>query len=87
VKWWGGFGRSPILGGIRAITTIGDRLVIAGDFTEAGGVAASCVALWNGSGFEPLGGLNDGSALLVVGADRGGRFSASGSTPVAGVAR
>lgn len=31
------------------------RLLVAGQFTHAGGTAASHVAVWNGSAFEPLG--------------------------------
>lgn len=38
----------------------GDALIVAGVFTEAGGVPASNIARWNGNGWQPLGsGLNN----------------------------
>lgn len=73
---WGGGTDGPV----RAIAKRPNgHLVIAGDFTEAGGVAAMRVALWNDMVFQPLGeGIVTGTpeCALAVGDDiyLGGRF-------------
>ena len=40
---------------IAVVAAGGDSLYVVGAFTQAGGVAANNVALWNGSAFEALG--------------------------------
>lgn len=47
----------------------GSSIVVAGAFTSAGGVAVQNVALWNGTGFQPLG--SGVSGTIVCGAVKG----------------
>lgn len=86
-------GPSQVLGNLAADTN--GELVVAGQFTSIGGVAAANIARWDGSSFRALGlGISSGSAnnsalqflpngdLLV-----GGRFSAAGMSLAHNVAR
>jgi len=67
------------------------KLVVGGEFTSAGGIAASKVALWDGTNWQALGtGLDDTVCALTV--YRGelvaaGRFTAAGAVPANSVAR
>jgi len=48
----------------------GDMLVVSGGFTFAGGVAASHIAMWDGSAWSPLGdGLAGGGPVAVSGGE------------------
>lgn len=71
-------------------------LVVAGNFTHAGTVAAANIAAWNGSDWRAFGsGLTEGRdytqvyALTVFNGDliAGGRFEASGNDDVYNIAR
>ena len=67
-------------------------LYAGGDFTTAGGIAATNIAKWNGSSWGPLGsGLNGGgvSALAVSGSDlyAGGSFTHAGGIAANSVAK
>jgi hypothetical protein len=43
----------------RTLLVVGDKLLVGGGFSSAGGVTARNVALWDGRTFEPMGnGLN-----------------------------
>ncbi|MBK8068182.1 MAG: hypothetical protein IPK27_11320 [Rhodanobacteraceae bacterium] len=76
---------------ITAIKALGSDLIVAGDFTTAGGQPANRVARWNGSAWSALGsGMNNiVYALAVIGSDvyAGGGFSEAGGQPIQGVAR
>lgn len=96
---WDGAGWAPLASGLSgsaaaafALTVFDDGggpdLYVGGDFTSAGGVAASRIARWDGAAFTPLGaGLNDQVRALRVFDDGGGPalyaggwFTASGAT-------
>lgn len=66
-------------------------IVIGGQFTHVGPVAAARVAFWDGSDWSPLGdGLNGWvMALVLYGGElyAGGEFTASGGIPMSGLAR
>lgn len=52
---WAPFGGGTN-GTVRVIKVLANgHVLLAGDFTEAGGVAANRVAIWNGTSFQPLG--------------------------------
>ncbi|WKZ66039.1 MAG: T9SS type A sorting domain-containing protein [Flavobacteriales bacterium] len=54
-------------GTVRVALPLSDgRLLIAGDFTEAGGMAASGVAIWDGSAHQALGGGVMGTVACAV---------------------
>ncbi len=76
---------------VLALTTYHGQVIAGGEFSAAGGVAASHVALWNGSSWQPMGdGLNDDVLALAVFKDEviaAGRFTSSGSVPLDQVAR
>ncbi len=67
------------------------NLYAAGNFTQAGGVAASCIAKWNGTQWSPVGGGVSGEvfALATRGADLyvGGNFGQAGGSPASQVAK
>lgn len=81
-----GTGLSGTVGGGQtsalALQVIGSTLYIGGNFSSAGGVAASCVASWNGTVFSALGsGLDlQCNALAAIGTDLyvGGNFTSAG---------
>jgi hypothetical protein len=56
---------------IAVVAAGGDSLYVVGAFTQAGGVAANNVALWNGSAFEALGTGLSGTitSAAVIGSD------------------
>ena len=59
-----------------------NQLIVGGGFTEAGGVSANRIALWDGSSWSPLGtGMNDQVYALAVYNNRlvaGGLFTTAG---------
>jgi hypothetical protein len=76
---------------VRSLTTLpnGD-LVAAGDFSTAGGVAASRIARWNGSSWAPLGtGISSASLYGLYAVTTmpngdvvaGGYFTSAGGVP------
>jgi len=59
--WSEGFGPPPDGQGLNtfvdAIETMDDSsLCVGGGFIEAGGITVNCIAIWNGSSWEALGG-------------------------------
>lgn len=68
----------------------GTELLVGGDFTGAGGIAAACVARWNGSTWAPLGAGFDGTVRALADWQgqivAAGSFGASGSTMLSGPA-
>jgi hypothetical protein len=68
----------PMAGGVNsnvnAIVVIGSDVYVGGRFSMAGGVAASRIALWNGSSWSPL----------WLGIQGTGNFSVSGLAEIAG---
>ncbi len=106
VAKWNGSTWSPLgsgLGGtypeVQALAVFndgsGDALYAGGSFTTAGGVAASCIAKWNGSTWSPLGAgvLGPVFALAVYDSGTGpalyagGGFSSAGAVGAHYVAR
>jgi hypothetical protein len=94
---WQALGGS-VSGAVRALAvTPGGDLVAGGSFDAVDGVLASCVAIWNGSTWSPLGSGIRGSVMwlgvhaLLVTANgdvyAGGRFDQAGGGPVANIAR
>src|SRR5262245_54109383 len=76
---------------VNAIVTIGNALYVGGDFTLAGGIAATNIAMWDGARWSALGiGLNgsvnamatDGNILYA-----GGGFTSAGGVNVNGIAK
>jgi hypothetical protein len=67
---------------VTALAVSGPDLYVGGSFTNAGGIAATNIAKWNGSTWSALGaGMNDSvSALAVSGSDlyAGGAFTNAG---------
>ncbi len=76
---------------VRALAVVGDDIYAGGEFSRAGGVAASNVARWDGSGWSALGeGTNDTvHALAVIGGAlyAGGSFTSAGGIPAEGIAK
>lgn len=81
---------------VSALAMFNGRLVAGGNFTTAGGVAATHLAVWNGTAWSPLGNPNAPvRALAVRNASTlnntflfaGGDFTAIGPLPMVGVAR
>ena len=72
-------GRGP---GVFALAVLGNNLIVGGEFTNAGGTSASCIAQWNGNSWSALGsGISgDVDALAVSGTNlfAGGAFSTAG---------
>lgn len=63
---WAPFGGGTN-GTVRVIKKLANgHVLIAGDFTEAGGVAANRVAIWNGTGFQALGAGVQGTVHCAV---------------------
>jgi hypothetical protein len=79
-----------------ALCLFGDSLVVGGQFDHAGGVPANNIALWDGVAWHAMGDgfnvdlfANNNVDALVIWNGRlvaGGRFTASGTQPVQGVA-
>lgn len=91
---WNGASWSPLgsglygtIGGgnteVRALTMIGDNLYVGGNFNGVGGVAASCIAKWNGGGWSAIGsGVNNrvwSFAKSATDLYAGGAFSIAGN--------
>jgi len=79
-------------GEILAMAVIGSDLYVCGYFTQAGGVAASRIAKWNGTTWSSVGGSNIAGyakALAVIGTDLyvGGDFSAVGGIAASNIAK
>ena len=78
-------------GEVRVTLERGSDLIVGGDFTQAGPVAASRIAVWNGTSWSALGDGFNGpvEALFEWNGDiyAGGSFSASGATPLSNLAR
>jgi hypothetical protein len=76
---------------VSALAVSGSDLYVGGDFTTAGGSAATNIAKWNGSSWSALGpGMNHGvSALAVSGSDlyAGGEFTTAGGSAATGIAK
>jgi hypothetical protein len=90
---WMSMGTVPGVNGTisdMAVLATGD-VIIAGTFSEAGGLPASRVAKWNGNQWSPLGsGVNDYVwALAVIGQEvfAGGQFTIAGGMPANRIAR
>ncbi len=70
---------------VRAICQYGDLLVVGGEFTRVGELAAAHVVAWDGSSWRPLGsGCDDDVTALTVRDDRlwlGGHFHVAGGVP------
>lgn len=76
---------------LRGAAVFGDELIVCGDFTSVGGVAANSIAWWDGTTWHPFGaGANAGPTCLLVDADGfwiGGGFTAVDGTSTRMVAR
>ncbi len=77
-------------GPVRALASVSDGLIVAGDFANAPGMPMGHIARWDGAAWHPLGTGTDGPvfALLACG-DRvyaGGDFQTAGGTPANHVA-
>jgi len=87
-----GHGQSPV---VFALAEYAGKLIAAGHFTNAGGVAVNSIAAWDGSSWSALGsGLMNGSyqgsisALAVYDGNliAAGRFSTAGDSPAINIA-
>ncbi len=86
--------RGPgIVGEVRALTRLGDDMVVGGTFTTISGTAVNHVARWDGTTFSPLGagltGVSVDSLLTLANGDvvAGGVFLQSGPTALNHVGR
>jgi trimeric autotransporter adhesin len=99
-QWDSGQGWLPLGSGVNntvaAIAVSGGNLYAGGSFTNASGVTANRIAMWNGSSWSSLGtgtanGLGNGSvsAILVDGSDVyvGGTFTNAGGAPAKAIAK
>src|SRR5688572_15469210 len=102
-RWLPTFGRLPGMNGHALAFAVyddgaGPALYAGGDFSSAGGVAASRIAKWNGSSWSALGsglgGLGSSVRALAVWDDGSGpalfvagRFDTAGDVPALNVAR
>ncbi|UCD64263.1 MAG: hypothetical protein JSW34_02160 [Candidatus Zixiibacteriota bacterium] len=75
---------------IVAMTVYDEKLIVAGNFHTAGGVAANHIASWDGSSWSPLGsGTSGGVKALAVYGDQlfvGGYFGTAGGVEVNNIA-
>jgi hypothetical protein len=76
---------------VNAIAIIGTSIYVGGDFTLAGGGAASRIARWNGSAWSALGtGMNAPVSALAANNDTlyaGGEFTLAGGTAATYIAK
>ncbi|MGA2278933.1 MAG: hypothetical protein ABSG80_01370 [Verrucomicrobiota bacterium] len=78
---------------VTTMAVISTNLYVAGQFTNAGGVAASKIALWNGNYWTNLGsglvgsGVINGLATMGGNLYAGGTFTNMGGTPVNRIAK
>ncbi len=78
---------------VTAMAVIGTNLFVAGQFTNAGGVTASKIAMWNGGYWTNLGsglvgsGVINGLATMGGNLYAGGTFTNMGGTPVNRIAK
>lgn len=76
---------------VRAVVEYGGNLIVGGDFTAAGGGAASGIALWDGTFWSPLGSGVNGTvtSMVVFGNDLyvAGTFTTAGGAPANRIAR
>jgi hypothetical protein len=81
---------------VYALTVYGGNLIAGGNFAQAGGTSANCIARWNGSSWSPLGQgvssffyIPSVYTLTVYNADLivGGVFDTAGVTPARNIAR
>lgn len=71
--------------GVSVLEYSGGSLYAAGSFTTIGGVSASGIARWTGSGWSPLGSqLKSGSNVLALAFDPAGQILAGGYIQKAG---
>jgi hypothetical protein len=69
-------------GDISALTVYDGKLIAGGNFTNAGGISANCIAAWDGSSWSPLGsGMNNEVSAL---AEYDGKLIVGGSFTTAG---
>ncbi len=93
--WDNHFGVPGANGSVYAMVTLGDDLYVRGRFSEIGGVAASCIARWDGTNWHSLGGGVSAEfypivlALAVMGDQlyAGGTFATAGGVRVNDIAR
>ena len=62
------FGGGPSLNGsVSGLTVYGGKLIVTGNFTTAGGIAANHIASWDGLSWSALGsGINNSGPALIV---------------------
>ena len=101
IAMWDGFNWYPVgsgvnlNGAINALAVSGNNVYVGGTFTNASGVTANRVAVWNGGNWASLGtGTGNGVngtvfAIAINGSDVyvGGSFMNAGTTVVRGIAR
>jgi trimeric autotransporter adhesin len=86
IQSWNGSSWAPLgagVGGWKSVEALGawgDRLIVGGDFSRAGGQPVSCLAVWQDGSWSPLGsGRGLGMDLPVAAlAEYGGRLIAGG---------
>jgi len=90
-EWWDGFGPSGVDGGVYGMAYHNGSLYVGGLFDEAGGVAVSNVARFNGRHWLDVDGGTDGHVHAVFDYGTtvviGGDFWNAGGTPCVSVAR
>ena len=83
-------GSSSVAPRVHALAMISGKLYAAGLFASAGGTPASNIAMWDGSGWQALGGGLNGEvyALTVIGGDLyvGGSFTTADGISARGLA-
>ncbi len=86
-----GYGSWTYTPRVDALAVSGSDLYAGGYFTNAGGIAAHCIAKWDGSSWLPLGSGMGGDvyALAVAGSNLyvGGRFTTAGGSAATNIAK
>lgn len=70
--WWNGFAPAPggagVDGGVRFLRVFRDNLMACGSFMHAGSIESGCIAAWNGSAWQAVGGgVRGGSRIDIRG--------------------
>lgn len=81
-------------GTVNALAELPDgRIVVGGYFSEAGGEAADCLAIWDGTSWEGITGISDWDRVYALQVDQagalwvGGSFVSFNGVPATGVMR
>ena len=91
VYWFDGESGYVLSGATYALASSAGGLMVGGDFTDAGGLNATNLALWNGTNWSAFGGYTDGSVNHILSDGTNdwitGSFSTIGGVQASGIAK